>query len=154
MKPGFAPSTAACEAPGDPVSPGVAKPSSAGWGSEGAYPGVEGLSPPEGHHAGGGGGGGTAPSDSRTVRSWSPPPSSCIARLRVLGRGDHHCGKTYFVFYEQPKSPLSRQSPIPLSLSWGTLYLIFVNSNRIKEDPLFLRLFFLGVFLSSSPSRL
>lgn len=154
MKPDFAPSTAACEAPGDPVSPGVAKPSSAGWGSEGAYPGVEGLSPPEGHHAEGGRGGWHCPFRQQNRAIVVSPPSSCIARLRVLGRGDHHCGKTYFVFYEQPKSPLSRQSPIPLSLSWGTLYLIFVNSNRIKEDPLFLRLFFLGVFLSSSPSRL
>lgn len=124
----------------------MVKPPSAGWGSEGAYPGVEGLPPPEGLHRRGGG---TAPSDSRAVRSWSPPPSSCMACLRVVGRGDHHCGKTYFVFYEGPKSSLSRQSSNPLSLSWGTLYLIFINSNRNKEDPLCLQLFFSGCFFFS-----
>lgn len=146
MKPGFAPlapGIGACEAPGGPVSPGWLSHLPRGGGVKVRTPGLRGLPCLRVFIAGGGG---TAPSDSRAVRSWSPPPSSCIARLRVVGSGDHHCGKTYFVFYERLKSSLSRQSSNPLFLSWGILYLIFINSNRNKEDPLFLQLFFSGFF--------
>lgn len=54
-------------------------------------------------------------------------------------------------------SPANHLSP---SLSTGERYLIFINSDRNNEDPLFLQLSFscfggfLVFFFSSSPSRL